>query len=150
MDVTIGRVVIYKTTESDQELMRITPNCNVAEELPAIIVVVHSKDKDPLVNLNVKLDGEGSLWATSVQAGDEPGEWRFPEIKLESAALKTQKDLEPEFKKDLVIEIKKDLVAEVKKDLITSEVKNELIAETTKEVMAEIKKEAPKGDEKKK
>lgn len=78
---TIGRVVIYNTTEEDQQKMRDMENCNPQEKLPAIIVAVWGDTEESLINLNVLLDGEGSIWKTSIAKGDEPGLWNWPEIK---------------------------------------------------------------------
>lgn len=88
MDTTIGRVVIYKTTEADQQRMRLTPNCNVAKELPALTVAVHS---DECVNLKVIADGELDIWVTSVIKGDKPGNWDFPETVKEDVPVNTEK-----------------------------------------------------------
>lgn len=72
---SIGRVVIYNTTEEDKKEMEFTPNCNVQEKLPACIVAVSNETK---VNLTVVCDGELGLWKTSVKQGDEPGQWNWP------------------------------------------------------------------------
>ena len=37
---TIGRLVIYNTTEAEQQKMRDMQNCNVQQKLPAIVVAV--------------------------------------------------------------------------------------------------------------
>ena len=82
---TIGRIVIYHTTEAEQEVMRNGTNCNVQEHLPAVVVANWT---DPSVtegsqclNLKVELDGVGQLWKTSINMGEEPGCWSWPEIK---------------------------------------------------------------------
>ena len=67
--------MIYKTDEFDKEFMRGLPACNVMDELPAVITAVWS---DECVNLNVLLDGEGTIWKTSVQEGEEETNWRWP------------------------------------------------------------------------
>ena len=79
MNTIIGRIVIYKTTEVQRKEMEEKAKkgeCNVQEKLPGIVVAVWS---DTCVNLNVPLDGEGSLWVTSSQQGQNEGEWNWPE-----------------------------------------------------------------------
>lgn len=77
MNPTIGGVVIYNTTEEEQERMREMQSCNVQAQLPAVIVAVWPTS----VNLSVILDGQGTLWATSRHQGDEPGQWNWPVIQ---------------------------------------------------------------------
>ena len=78
MKPTIGRIVIYKTTDSDRESMKKqseeSGTCNVQETLPAIIVAVWS---ETTVNLQVIGDGERWTWHTSVQQGDDQGQWQW-------------------------------------------------------------------------
>jgi hypothetical protein len=80
MKPTIGRIVIYKTTEEDRKQMEKqrdeTGSCNVQEKLPAIVVAVWSSS---CVNLWVIGDGEKWYWKTSVQQGDGQGQWNWPE-----------------------------------------------------------------------
>ena len=78
MKPTIGTVVIYNTTKEEQEQMGKKPNCNVATQLPAIVVAVLS---DECVNLNVHIDGEGilMLWITSSIKGDDERQWNYCE-----------------------------------------------------------------------
>ena len=78
MKPTIGRIVIYKTTEAEQQTMEDSTNQNVQKELPAIIVAVWSEST---VNLKVILDGAGELWKTSATKGESEGNWDFPVIK---------------------------------------------------------------------
>ena len=76
---TIGRIVIYHTTEEERELMRATSYVNVQSELPAVIVSVWSGE---CVNAKVLIDGGiGDLWKTSISMGDNEGQWSWPEIK---------------------------------------------------------------------
>lgn len=77
MAPTIGRIVIYKTTEQDRKAMEYSCQ-NVQKELPAIIVAVYGEST---VNLKVILDGKGDLWKTSASKGDQEGNWDFPVIK---------------------------------------------------------------------
>lgn len=78
MNPTIGRVVNYHTTDAQRIRMKHNNNCNVSELLPAIIVAVWGPY---IVNLKVLLDGEGDLWATSVQEGTGEGQWEWPKIE---------------------------------------------------------------------
>jgi len=79
---TIGRIVIYKTTEQDREKQRGMPNCNVSDELPAIITHVSGWGPgkgDHIVNLKIILDGDVlEMWKTSVPKGDEEFSWHWP------------------------------------------------------------------------
>ena len=62
MKPTIGRVVIYNTTQEDRDFMSKQPDCNVHDKLPAIIVAVWS---ETYVNLKVICDGKLDLWKYS-------------------------------------------------------------------------------------
>lgn len=79
---SIGRIVIYKVTQSDKDLWREgNVKChttNIVDELPAMIVQVWS---DTCVNLKVELDGLGQMWKTSITEGDLEGQWHWPVIK---------------------------------------------------------------------
>lgn len=77
MSPTIGRIVVYKTTEEDKNEMR-ERSANVADELPAVITAVWSAD---CVNLKVLLDGPGDLWVTSACKCDDERGWQWPVIK---------------------------------------------------------------------
>jgi hypothetical protein len=66
---SIGRVVTYTLNDGDLHLN------NGAREAAAIIVRVW---EDNVVNLKVQLDGESTLWRTSVWMGDSPGQWHWP------------------------------------------------------------------------
>ena len=46
--------------------------------LPAVIVRIFSSSPDPACNLQVLLDGTGTLWVTSRHEGDGPGTWAWP------------------------------------------------------------------------
>lgn len=82
MNPTIGRVVIYNTTDTDKAKMKaastINGGCNVQDKLPAIIVAVWSEE---CVNLKVITDGNLELWVTSSMKGSAPMNWEWPEIK---------------------------------------------------------------------
>lgn len=82
MKPTIGRIVIYNTTDADKAKMeaasKINGGCNKQDKLPAIIVAVWS---ETTVNLKVICDGNLELWATSSQLGDAPYNWNWPVIE---------------------------------------------------------------------
>lgn len=82
MKPTIGRVVIYNTTEADIAKMKaasiINGGCNIQDKLPAIIVAVHS---DECVNLIVITGGNLDLRVTSANKGDQPMNWNWPIIE---------------------------------------------------------------------
>ncbi|UXX97676.1 hypothetical protein N7U49_21865 [Streptomyces sp. AD2-2] len=95
---TIGRIVHYRATEYDAEQINrrrtdayksgayaeengaIAHTGNDVAEgqiFPALVVRVWSGD---LVNLQVHLDGNDVLWATSRSVGENPGQWEWPEV----------------------------------------------------------------------
>jgi len=74
---TIGRIVIYNTTEEDRQKMIKTKNCNVQEKLPAIVVATFEK----AINLKVFVDGELDLWKYGILQGINHGEWDWPIIQ---------------------------------------------------------------------
>lgn len=78
MKPTIGRVVIYNTTEADRKKMTDSGTANEQKQLPATIVAVWG---ETTVNAKVELDGEGSLWKTSILQGDNEGNWNWPVIE---------------------------------------------------------------------
>jgi hypothetical protein len=80
---TIGRIVLYRLTDADADLIRQTrlpagvPMGNpvaAGEQFPAVVVAAYG----PYVNLQVLLDGVDSYWATSRAEGDGPGTWCWP------------------------------------------------------------------------
>jgi len=82
MKPTIGRIVIYTTTDDDKNYMRIN-HCNVVDELPAVIVNVWGDTEDACVNLKVMLDGHGDMWKTSIPRKSDINKdlcWDFPTI----------------------------------------------------------------------
>jgi len=82
MKPTIGRVVIYNTTDADKAKMeaasKINGGCNKQDKLPAIIVAVWG---ETCVNLKVITDGNLELWVTSALQGDAPMNWNWPVIE---------------------------------------------------------------------
>lgn len=82
MKPTLGRIVIYNTTEDDRTEMENHMSCNVQLQLPAVIVAVwNDNEGEELVNLKVMTDGNMPLWVTSVKKGNEEMEWNWPETK---------------------------------------------------------------------
>jgi len=80
MKPTIGKVVLYNITQTDATAMADMPNCNVQEVLPATIVAIWNDSEDyPLVNLSVTLDGEGTMWKTSISLGEGQGQFQWIE-----------------------------------------------------------------------
>jgi len=85
MKPTIGRIVIYRTTDADKAMFR-NIGCNVMEELPAVISGVWGPN---VINVKVFVDGPVSdLWKTSINEGTLPGQWMWPprveaEVKIE-------------------------------------------------------------------
>lgn len=75
MRPTLGRIVIYNTTEEDRIVFGKFGNRQ--EKLPAIIVAIWSDD---CVNLKVLGDGTQDLWITSVHLGTEEFSWNWPVI----------------------------------------------------------------------
>jgi len=71
MKASIGRIVLYRCTEEEQNLN------NHQEIAPAIITAVWS---DTCVNLKVILDGETNLWKTSALLGESEMQWSWPVI----------------------------------------------------------------------
>lgn len=82
MKPTIGRIVIYNTSDVDKEKMKavnlLNGNCNVQDKLPAVITAVWG---DECVNLKVIVDGCFDLWVTSALKGDNPMNWNWPVIE---------------------------------------------------------------------
>lgn len=81
---TIGRILIYKLSEMDlgrfpSAISNMNPH-SVGQELPLIVCRVWPNEfgDKPGVNGQVFLDGNQSLWVTSVGEGDQPGQWHWP------------------------------------------------------------------------
>lgn len=101
---SIGRIVHYTLGENDVEVINqrradyaqaafterrtaartsgnqahIGNQVTVGEVFPAMIVRVWGDDDTALVNLQVFLDGNDTLWATSRRQGENEKEWREP------------------------------------------------------------------------
>lgn len=66
MTPTIGRTVIYHTTEKEREALSLM-GCNNSTTLPATIVAVWGDQPTSPVNLKVQVDGNHpDLWKTSI------------------------------------------------------------------------------------
>lgn len=79
MKPTIGRIVIYKTTEEDRKVLKDAYG-NQSTELPAIVVAAWS---ETCINAKVITDSSiGDLWKTSISQGDQEGQWNWP-VKAE-------------------------------------------------------------------
>jgi hypothetical protein len=88
MKPTIGRIVIYNTTQQEQEALTVLGN-NTSKQLPAVIVAVWGESEQSAVNLKVMVDGKGAdIWKTSLSASEEKdedgnlkeGSWHWPVI----------------------------------------------------------------------
>jgi len=78
---TIGRIVVYKTTEDERKLLGLL-HCNQSKELPAIIVAVWGNTPESVVNLKVMIDGKADdFWKTSICVGEIEGTWHWPVTK---------------------------------------------------------------------
>lgn len=100
MEITIGRIVIYKLSEqaAKEITRRRTDGVSIAEriksaewplgaqahigspvqegqEFPMIVVATWSPG---VINGQVLLDGSDTYWAGSVKEGDLPGTWHWP------------------------------------------------------------------------
>ena len=89
MHPTIGRIVHYKLNDTDADLitqrrnrigtLALMGNMALAgHTYPAAVVRVFSDDGEPVINLQVLLDGNDTYWATSRKEGTEPGTWCWP------------------------------------------------------------------------
>ena len=98
MKPSLGRIVLYKLSVNDlSEIARIRMLGGAArgnvplvgEEVPLIVTSVKeprlAADLPRRLNGQVILDGNDSLWVTSVPEGDEPGTWHWPERIYEDA-----------------------------------------------------------------
>jgi len=72
MKPSIGRIVIFHCDAQQREEMN-----NYQDHAPAIITAVWG---DECVNLKVLLDGENTLWMTSVILGTSERQWSWPVI----------------------------------------------------------------------
>lgn len=83
---TIGRILIYKLSANDLLNINAGPDHqrnphSVGQELPLLVCVVWPHEfgeGKPGVNGQVFLDGNRSLWVTSVGEGEGEGQWHWP------------------------------------------------------------------------
>jgi hypothetical protein len=96
MKLTIGRVVIYNTTAYEREMMFESGNGPL--QLPAIIVSVWGKGKNPPINVQVLTDNSDNiLWKISISRGNDEGQWNWPKkakLKAEAKAQAKAQELE--------------------------------------------------------
>lgn len=81
MKPSIGRIVIYKTTQVERDHMQSLSNSgvptNISSELPAIIVAVWSEN---CINVKVIVDGrQQDILKTSISFGENEGQLHWPE-----------------------------------------------------------------------
>lgn len=75
MKPTIGRIVVYKTTQEDKKKMKLSAEkCIEQDRLPAVIVSVQDESS---VNLRVFCDGDLTLHKTAVVNGSKEGNWSW-------------------------------------------------------------------------
>jgi hypothetical protein len=83
MNPTAGRIVLYKLTDTDAQVIRsrraesgVPANeARAGDVYPAVVVRVWG---GMCVNLRVLLDGLDDFWATSRVDGDAEGQWSWP------------------------------------------------------------------------
>ena len=114
--VTVGRLVLYKLTKEDVEAInrrRTAPN-SIAERLenetwpigaqahignevaegdllPTLVVKVWEGNS---INAQVFLDGNDTLWVTSVQQGGETGQWDWMPFQKDQQARLAKEPVE--------------------------------------------------------
>ncbi len=80
--VTVGRTVLYRMTAGDCDQLKEPPGQNnehqAGQLVPAVVVRVWSEDAGTS-NLRVSVDGNATLWKTSISEGGELGHWQWPE-----------------------------------------------------------------------
>jgi hypothetical protein len=80
MEITAGRIVNYRWAgEVQPDGANYTMPGDI---LPAVIVRVWNQDPGTC-NLQVFVDGPGTVWVTSRTRGDNIGQWQWPTIKKE-------------------------------------------------------------------
>ena len=77
MKPTIGRIVTYATTATEQKQINEHPRNTPQEKSPAMIVAVNEDDS---VNLKVFIDGWGEIYSKNVKEGDQAGQYTWPAI----------------------------------------------------------------------
>ena len=83
---TIGRIVLYRLRKEEIEVIERRRSKGIGEgnpiredsTFPMIIVRVWGETPESCVNGRVLLDGNDSVWATSVSVGEGPGTFSWP------------------------------------------------------------------------
>lgn len=81
---TVGRIVLYRLSESDATEIKHRRGAaqgnvpHAGEVYPAVVVRSWG---GPSVNLQVLLDGPDSYWATSRNEGVSEGQWAWPRME---------------------------------------------------------------------
>lgn len=112
--VTVGRLVLYKISEADAEAINrrradfvnntkeawqagaqahTGNNAQAGDLMPTIVVKVWEGNK---INGQVFLDGNDTLWVTSVQQGPEAGQWDWMPFQKDQQARLPKEDEETE------------------------------------------------------
>lgn len=77
---SLGRVVHYALSQADLDALPGIPGPKNPHELGQLLPMDIVRVWDTgVVNGQVKIDGAGTLWVTSVAEGTAPGTWRWPE-----------------------------------------------------------------------
>ncbi len=77
MNPTIGRMVIYRPTDSENALFALMGG-NPREQLPATVVAANESG---IINMKVHTDSPGpEYWKQHVIEGNSKGEWSWPVI----------------------------------------------------------------------
>lgn len=109
--VTVGRLVLYKISEADAEAINrrrmlqegqewtvgaqrhTGNNAQAGDLMPTLVVKVWEGNK---INGQVFLDGNDTLWVTSVQQGPEAGQWDWMPFQKDQQARLPKEDEETE------------------------------------------------------
>jgi hypothetical protein len=88
---SVGRIVQYRLSKNDVARIdavrgsvgtahKVGNAPDIGDVVPLIIVRVWGESPDSHVNGQAFLDGNDTLWVTSVKVGDEPGSFAWPVI----------------------------------------------------------------------
>lgn len=76
---TIGRMVIYHTTEAERKALSVL-GCNNSTTLPAVIVATWGDTPESAVNVKVFVDGNHpDLWRTSISVSEADADGNYRE-----------------------------------------------------------------------
>lgn len=81
-EVKVGEIVLYKVTASDaknyaEQISKAGFYANTHDEGQVVPLVVSKIWSPNYINGQCLMDGPGTLWVTSVQLGDQPGQFSF-------------------------------------------------------------------------